>query len=180
MAINVINKICNWDFDNRYQGMTLLEIVIYLAVFSLVFLSMIGFLFSFEDGIHNAQSRFQATTSEQFLTDHLTNSIRKADSVNLTTTVFENNNGVLQLHFNDSAGDYETKYTLVNGTIYYTKVGGDPVAITPNSMNITKLFFIRINDENSKLVGTSIDIEYTYKGLNKLYSTQLNLLLGQK
>lgn len=171
----------NSSFSNKnYAAMTILEIVIYMAVFSLVFLSIIGFLFSFEDGIVDAQQRFQVTIYEQFLSDHITNSIRKSDSVNLAQSTLDNDTGVLQIVYDENPTDIEAKYELINGVVYYNEIGNDPVEITPASMDVSKLRFIRINDDEGNVIGVRVEGEYTYDNLEKDYAIELNLLLDQR
>lgn len=138
---------------NKYKlkGLTLMETVLYIGLFSIIMLVVINFMLSIQEANGRIQRRANIHQSSEFIEQHLNYSFAKTKSIDATKSIFDNNNGEIVLLLNDG----EHTYSLTNEKIIY-----DSTPITPVSIKIKKFFVEPIYNKKNLIVATRIAITY--------------------
>ena len=129
--------------DSRFhKGVTLIETVIYITLFTLVFSAATGFLINI---LHvaiavRADQALVANIALALKTMEL--EVRHADAVYASTSVFDNDGGQLSLRTPRSAPtDHEAAYVdfyLDNGVVYERRDdGSSPLALTSGDIDVS-------------------------------------------
>ncbi len=135
-------------------GMTLVESVTYIGIFGIVFLSIIQFVLAINTYNLSAAQKGELERSKIYLLEHLQDSFRKSTSVDTVNSTFANNAGKLRLL--PSSGYYE--YYL-NGTVLTFSQSGSTFPLTPSNVQVTKLYFEKVNTVSGTTIGTRITID---------------------
>lgn len=156
---------------NKYRGVTLLETLIYIGLFGVVFITLIQFMISIGDNNQDVAERTDAARYKLFLYEHIEESIDWTVSINEVNSIFDVPNGILYL---DNGADY-IEYELSNGQLIVERSGGIPIAITPANISVTSFTIDELYGIDSQLIGVEVEVVYTIKNsrlegsLNHLY-----------
>ena len=137
------------------KGLSLVEIVVYTAIFSLVIGGIATFmLFSVQS---RAKNQIVSEVEQQGMQvmNMITQTVRTGQGVNSPTPGSSSDS--LSIDMPDAGVD-PTVFDLSGGVIRISEAGGGAVDLTSNLINITSLLF-----ENNTIAGTNdtIKIEYT-------------------
>lgn len=140
------------------QGVTLIETVVYLALFGLIFLSTMNFVLTVSENNRKAESRMYTQRGILFVQEHMTETVRSAWIINEENSVFDSDNGVLALNTVDGV----TSYQIVSGRLHYN-CNGRSVPVTNVRVVVSRLYFERILDPSDNVVGVRVtmDVEST-------------------
>jgi len=139
----------------KNSGFTLLEFIIYIAVFAIVILGIVTFmLFTIQSRVKNqvvAEVEQQGAQVMQMVTQ----TIRNGEGINSPTIGTSANS--LSVDTIDIGVD-PSIFSLSGGVIQISEAGGGAIDLTSDQINITSLTF-----ENNAVTGThdTIKIEYT-------------------
>ena len=114
---------------NRLRGITLVESLVYIGLFTIVIIMILNFMLSTQEGTLRNIRKSTLHHSSTLIVQHFENSFDTVLSINEVNSVFDDNNGRLELFFEVGA----KQYTLVNSRIYF-----DSVPITPPSISVTR------------------------------------------
>lgn len=128
------------------KGMTLIELIIYLMIFSIVIISVAQFGISSVEW--NKKSVSRAVLEEEIvsinrsLSEAFTNALSVDEGVG--KTVYTNNDGKLVLNMNNATTPFTFTKTGTNITL--SRGAGTATNITGNKVNVTKFYLEKILD----------------------------------
>jgi hypothetical protein len=133
------------------KGTTLVEILMYFALLSVVMGAVMSFAFLIVDMSTKSQSLRETQANLEFITRNLVASVQTARDIDETNSVFGVDDGRLALVVND-AGRSPTQYYVENENLYVKYGSSDPVqlnsdAITCTSLNFTKISQLKMPDQ---------------------------------
>ncbi len=152
---------------NKLKGITLMETVLYIGLFSIVLFLILSFMLSTQEGNLRTQRRSTVHTSAQFLKQHFDYSFTKVIGINVATSVFNTDNSVLDLTFSSGT----RKYSLSNTRILFNEV-----PITPSSVVVLKFFAEPIYNKKGAIVAVKVSTDILSAADSKVKET-LNFLL---
>ena len=124
--------------------MTLIELVLYFTLLSLV----MGVIMSFAIQIINMSKKSdnlrEAQANLEFITRSIVNSVQTAKAVDDGNSIFDSNNGKLSLVVDD-AQRTPTQYYLQDNDVYVKYGASQPVKLNSDSMTCTFLKFEKIS-----------------------------------
>lgn len=140
--------------NRKYSGITMMESVIYLGMFALLFLTLMQFYFSIGNSNQRASATLKIQRSEIFLSQHIEDIIRKSDSYNSINSI----TGVdlSTIRFNYGAG-YKEYY--VDEGILYLDDGTNIYQISPSDLEIAKFRADVIQDSELSIYRIDLTIE---------------------
>ena len=138
------------------KGISLLETLVYLGLFLVIFVTIMQFLFIISENNLVARQRNELQKSVIFLTEHLDISVQNADSVDSLNSTFTSDDGALQLVTNGGV-EYQN-YSITGGRIQFDN-NGDLTFLTPPEYTVTKLFLEEVHDVNAVVIGVKTTIE---------------------
>jgi hypothetical protein len=154
------------------RGITLIETVLYVGLFMIILPGFVIFLLQLWQTHHllDERARMEQTASATFL--ELQNSLTESDAINVSTSTFSNDNGILK--FLDSAGqlitiDRPTVATVFSGTtqnvrrLRMQKGAGTAVYLTDPEIDVTQW---RIDPVRSGSTLTGLRISFDLAMLN--------------
>ncbi len=145
------------------KGLTLIEVVLYLALFGMFFLVMVQFFFFIGDSNQLSGESLKVDRAMIFLSQHFEDSFKNGVSVDEINSIFDNDTGKLSMSVkwpgNQTPEDFE--YTLTQGVLF---AGG--TAITRGDLQVTKFLLESIEDNADNLVGVKITIGLSSRGRN--------------
>lgn len=166
----------NRRLRRKVAAATLLEMIVYVALFGVIFISVVEFTLTMQEYDQNAVYYNDLERSAVFVNQHIRQTFRQGKLIKPATSVFDNDNGQLVL---TSTNNIDITYKLVNGELMINRSSVDN-PITPSSIRVTKLRFTKIVDSEGKEVGTEIEYRLELKQepqVNKIYKTNYVLPL---
>ena len=143
---------------NDGNGMTLIETVLYLALFALIFISVMQFSLAVAESNRAAVSRNKVEHTLIFVTEHLGLRFEEAQSINEGLTLLETNGGVLCLTSNGE----DVTYSVSNGILQFSESG--VVSALSNSSVVVESFYLEeVLDNVDQLVGIRLTLEIASK-----------------
>jgi len=132
-----INNMKKNIFSNIF-GFTLIEIIIYISIFSMIVFSISYFMNMLNNSrVHN-QNILEVEDQGESIIRNITYKIRNAKSINNPTA--GNSESSLNLEMADSSIN-PTIYSITNGVIYIKEGTGTNIALSNNKVNISGLTF---------------------------------------
>ena len=146
--------------QNKLKGLTLLETLVYVALFSIILFVIINFVLGTQESTRRNSQRSSVYQSAQFLKQHLDYSFQKVILVNEGGSVLNNDNGKLTLVFSDTS----KSYTILNNRIYF-----NDIAITPKNISATKLHFEPIYSKKGVIMAIKVSTKLVSKKDPKIF-----------
>ncbi|KXK27430.1 MAG: hypothetical protein TR69_WS6001000306 [candidate division WS6 bacterium OLB20] len=140
----------------RQRAITLIETLVYLAVFGVMFTVVIAFMLSVSESNRRSLVQNEVERSVLFLFNHMEDTFNRASAINAGTSVFDNNNGVLHL----TAGTDDYIYRLDSQRIEFSEEGVDNF-ISSGELRVTQLRFEPVELSDGSLVGIRVVATYT-------------------
>lgn len=143
------------ELKNKNTGFTLIETLVYVAIFSIFVGSLVYFLNLMTTSRINNQRTLEVNNQGNDAIRIITQSVRNADSIN-NPSVSSTSSSLELLTSNPTTSP--TIFSEIDGVLYITEGGGSPVALTNNKVAISNLVF-----SNLSLPGTpgSIQVRFT-------------------
>lgn len=152
---------------SKQSGFTLIETMTYFAIASLFLFAITMFSLQILNTSKLSENIHEIQSSSNFSVNKIAEKIRLASSVNTGSSVFDNDNGVLNLN-----GSPNTSFYLQNQNLYMTEGGGNPIKLNSDTVQITKLRFHRVTspkvpdqiiiDGEFRAVSTMNNLIHTY------------------
>lgn len=134
--------------------MTLIELVLYLALFAIFFVAMINFFFFISDSNQLSGETLKVDRTVIFVTQHLQDTITSSTGVAISpSSSFGVVNGSIYLE-----NENDTNYTLSAGRIQFDN-GPETLPITRSDLEVTKFLLEEILDNSDTVIGVQITIE---------------------
>lgn len=134
---------------NRLKGLTLIETMLYIGLFSIIILMVLNFMLSTQESTQKNNRRGRVYKSAEFIVQHINYSFNKALIVNEENSVFGTDIGILELQFADAS----KRYTVSNATLYF-----DDTPITPSNISVTQFSLTPMYNGVTTPIAVKIDI----------------------
>ena len=160
----------------RSSGFTFTEILVYIAVFSLLTISISSFvLWSVHSNARAKAMRIVTQDGRRIMTI-MEKEIREAESVYTPTTGPQQLSLVTNNYLPDGEDSTFIDFYLQDGRICLKKESQNPIAITSESVEIKNLSFTKVGSEDNPSVEISLLVDYKNPGSALEYNASLNLL----
>src|SRR6185369_17697825 len=134
------------------KGFTLVELIIVIAIFTLVIGATLKFFIATLSGRAKAPTHIEAQEQARLAEDHIIYEIRRANGI-AGTSVFGTNlassTGSLDLTMSVPARN-PTSFSLASGTIYIKQGANAKIALTSNDVTVTNLTFTNLSSSNGR------------------------------
>jgi len=147
------------ELKNKNTGFTLIETLVYVAIFSIFVGSLVYFLNLMTTSRINNQITLEVNNQGNDVIRIITQSVRNAD--NIDSPLISSTSSSLEL-LTSNPTTSPTIFSEIDGVLYITEGGGSPVALTNNKVAISNLVF-----SNLSLPGTpgSIQVRFTMSSI---------------
>ena len=151
---------------NRLKGVTLIETMLYIGLFSIIMVIILNFMLSTQEATNRNNEKTNLNRTSVFLSQHISDSFSKTISINQDTSVFDSDQGVLTLNFSSEG----KQYTFIDSRIYFNNI-----PITPTSLSITQFKLEPVFKDLTALIGVKITISAYSEKVPELSET-INIL----
>ncbi len=118
-------------------GFTLLEMLVYLAVITVVLTAAASLSFAFLSANARAMANVETGRNARFAVDRMATAVREAAGVNFSDSVFGLNPGRLSLATGDPATD-PTVFTVSGGRLFIQQGAGPVLPLTSPAVVVTE------------------------------------------
>lgn len=133
----------------KKQGITLLEIVIYVAIFGIIAVIISNFLIQVVRAYNIARAEREVISNGRLLLETVTKSIAEAQEIYSPTSVFANDTGQLALATKSGVEpEHQTTYVdfwIDNGRLWMKKEGSSAIPLSGVSVRVSKFRLDRIS-----------------------------------
>ncbi|MDX9739399.1 MAG: hypothetical protein RBT33_03535 [Candidatus Dojkabacteria bacterium] len=151
---------------NKLKGVTLLETVIYIGLFSLITIMILNFMLTAQESTTRTMRKSLIHQSKEFLLGHIDSTLNSSTYIDKDSSIFNDENGVLQINISGE----DKQYTISDSVIYY-----DSIAITPSSLSVDGFFLEPIYDGDGEAIGVLITTTLRSNGDSSI-SEDINFL----
>lgn len=143
----------------KRPGITLIELLIYLAITAIVLVVMIDLVTRIAQNRGASQGQTEVTQNARFLTDRLSFAISQASDISGSYPAND-----LNLTVNSSP----VSFMLENGQIFYKEGGGAPLALTDPTVEVAPVGFENIFNQviNGQAKSFQIKFKITFRETN--------------
>lgn len=159
----------------KQKGFTLIEMLTYFAITSIFLLAITLFSIQIMSTFRWSENMHEIQTSGNFITDKFVEKIHSADSINTSTSVFDDDDGVLALN-----GTTSSRFYLNNGNLYLLEDSGSPAQLNSNDVKFNFLRFKRIvagKTPDQIVIDAEIESISEVTSYNRVYPYHLSLSL---
>lgn len=128
---------------NKHSGTTLLEILIYFSILTLVLFVAMTFAIQILNANRLSGNYYELQTNLSFITERLTKTIYEAESVDSNLSIFDVDNSTLSLVLEDAAKN-PTLFYLENENVYIKEGIDAPIKLNSDLIKIDILRFHRV------------------------------------
>lgn len=145
---------------SRRQGFSLLEILIYIAILSLMLVVIMNIIVSMVSSGRVLKALKNVENSASISLERIIRETRQADSVNIASSVLNIDPGRLVLEGTDALGNPRVvEFYLSSGMLILSENGVELGALTQAEARVSSLVFRRFSGVNSDGIRTEISIE---------------------
>ena len=155
----------------KLHALSIVEVLVYFALFGIIFLAIINFMISVLNNNEIAEQRVDLQKNSIFVMNHLNSNFDLTNSIDETNSIFDNNNGKIVLNL--ASG--QVQYYLVNGVMHYIQGGNDNV-LTDIDFTVTKFNITKVLNSKNELVGTRFDITFKSGKSSDSFNLQTSML----
>mgnify|MGYP001612189515 CR=1 FL=1 len=146
----------------KNRGVSLLEILIYVAILASILVVVINTLISLNGSFVGIRLSKEVNTSAVTAFDRITNEVRKAKSIDQSASVFGVNPSVLMLSTTDDGGNPTTViFSINNGQLHIARGGLDIGALTADNVTVTDFTVNFIDAGRSGVVTATLGLTGT-------------------
>ena len=138
----------------RIKGISLVETVLYVALFGVIFSAIIGFSLTIGESNRNANLRNSIERDAVFLDEHITESFLISDNIDKAVTIFNQNAGRIKIY---SATNSFT-YSLSNGRLIINRNGVQNY-LTGTDVNVSEFLIEEVLSPTGTTTGVRISFE---------------------
>lgn len=145
-------------------GGTLVEVLVYLGLFALVFVVFIRLFWYVTENNQRANYRIELTRSAVFVHEHLETAVASPNKIDKDSSVFDSDEGKLVL----TDGLNTLEYILANGVLY-VQSGGTAIAITSSRHTVEKFYLECIADNVGGCEGVRVETRFSPIKMPNMY-----------
>gem|GEM_PF-1382618 len=139
--------------NKRKDGATLVEVLVYLALFAMIFVTFIRLFWYVSENNQRATYRGELDRSSMFVFEHLNTVVDNASSINDELSSFATEEGVLSMQVNGA----EVSYSLANGVLFYQS-GGVATPITSEKYGVERFYLEQVLNSSDELIGVRVTL----------------------
>ena len=144
-------------------GITLVETIIYAVILFAVLLVIVSTIISITGSHQRALVNRLVESSASSAMEKMVREIKLAKSIDTGNSLIGTDPGKLALiGLNNDGTAYSLVFDVVDGVLRVTKDGGLPGNLTPSSVSVTSLIFIRVMGSNSEGVRIIFEVTGSY------------------
>jgi type II secretory pathway pseudopilin PulG len=162
----------------KTNGYSLVEIVIYISILTLIFVFAINTLLSYSQSYRILSALRVAEHSGVDAMERITRDIRSATSVDSANSTFTTSPGVLTLIETTSGVSTTTKFYIQNGVLKVDVNGSYFGPLTLSTASTTNLVFTLLNNGVSTAVKTDITVRASVGGVTKSKTYHSTIIVG--
>jgi len=140
-----------------HAGFTLIEMLVYIAILTIVSGGALTLLFSLTDQINAGRAQRLVSSSAQTALERMLTEVRSADAVDAVNSTLEVSSGVLALDREAST----TALTLSAGTVMLSSDGVIQGPLTSENVSVDELRFYHYDNTNTELVRVVLTLSAT-------------------
>ncbi len=164
----MIFLIIDRNFKNQ-EGISLVEVIIYIFILSLVLGIMVQSFISLNSVYRNIKLERELQSSGFNIVENINREIKLATSVNFEQSLFATTAGKIVLLGKEvDESDYEIIFDLNMGNIRYNKNSEEYLSLNSNKTIIESLVFYYLVNSNSKAIKTELVIRATDRNVVKI------------
>ncbi len=150
------------------QGFTIVEMLIYVGIFSVVAGALIAFIQITSQSRINNQVVLDVNDQSVFILKIITQDLRNASAINLPATSTSSN--LLSIN-TAQASTSPTIFSISSGIVYRTQGNGQPIALNNNKIQISNLEFLNLSKSGTP---GSVKVSFTAQDNFNTNSSQYN------
>lgn len=139
----------------------MIEVVIYVAILSVVYFLIVSTLLSFNSSYRNIVALRKVDNSGINAMERMTRDIRWATNVDTGNSTFNNNSGVLTMVATANGISTTTKFYLDSGVVKVDINGSYYGPLTLSSANVSKLSFSKLDSGISSAIKIDMTVSAT-------------------
>lgn len=153
------------------KGFTLIEMIIYTAILSLIFVFVINTLLIISRSYRTIKLINDINNSASLSFERLVREIRLAESVNVPQSTLETSPGILVLNTTDKLGEpIVLKFYIDQNALKLDEGGILSGALTRDNIVVSNLIFDHIISSTSEAVKIWMELSSDNEGVNKVES----------
>lgn len=161
--------------DKRKRGITLVETIIYVFIFTLLLIVVVNSLVSMTRSYRHIQANKDIETSAIVFLERVTREIRFAKSVDIGQSSFDTSNGSLYLNTLDESGALGSiRFYLLNSRVHVNENSYYLGPLTLGKVSVSDLMFSRIATPKAEAIKIVVTLQSGEGGAlrtKKFYST---------
>lgn len=147
--------------ENRYKGITLIELVIYLSLFTLVVMVIVQFFAMVVDKNVHAERMLEQSRNELYISQTINQLSEKLNSINFNNSIAGNDNGKIVFQ---SGGD-NVEIFLQNNVLYLRESNVDYRLSVPQVI-VEKFLLETLRNQANEIIGYNITLNLRHNLLN--------------
>lgn len=165
------------SFIKRKLGFSLIEMIVYITVLSIISLVVMNTIVSFTKSYKILGALRAVEHSAIDSMERMTRDIRSASSIDITNSTFGSNPGVLTIISTSGSFSTTTKFYLQNNVLKMDVNGVYYGPLTLSNATITNLIFTNLNSGISKAVKIDMTIDGSVGGVTKTGTYHSTIIL---
>jgi hypothetical protein len=141
------------------------ESVVYLGLFAIIFLVVMQYFFSISAQNEYAESSIETEKSVIFLSDHISNTFGEIHSIDASSSQFNLDDGLLVL-FTDDTLTTTVSYEIESDRIRFTDEASQQSYISDRNNEVTQFLIEQILNSEDELVGVRVTTVFDSKNIN--------------
>lgn len=148
------------------KAFTLIETLLYLALFSIIFFSVVTFTISITESNSRAEYKNAVEKNAIYVSEHLAESFALYSTIDSATTIFDSDNSILRL---GTGADYK-QYSVSSGMFRVTQPTTS-YDLLDSMVQVTQFRVVEVLDSRSVRVGARITMTFVSKKYPTIYKT---------
>jgi Tfp pilus assembly protein PilW len=163
------------QLEKNQTGVTLLELLIYVALVSILAVVFVNFTLDIVGTSQKARVKQEAQQNARIALERISRTIREANGLNVGSSTFGSHPGVLSLSM-DNAAVNPTVFDISGGVLRITEGVGAPQALTSDDFNVTNLVFTnRSISGRTTNIKTEITVTHPNPQNSEIFDAEVSL-----
>ena len=157
----------------KLKGITIAETLIYLALFGIIFISIVEFFITMRDNNRITLEKINLEKTTIYLTNHISDGFKNSLGIDEGNSIFSVDAGKIRIL---KTGKY-VEYSLQNNSLIYSDNGTNLIILDPD-YKVTRFFLEKILDDKNVLQGIRLEMTIvSIKNANDSKSIQTSYIL---
>lgn len=155
------------DLGQKARGTTLVELIVYIAILSIVSMALVGAVNSILGSLAQLKGREEIAQTSIVTLERITREVRKAYAVDMAGSTLGSHPGTLVLNTTDLSGNPTTVTIDISGGKIMLQEGSSiPSPLSRENVTIDNLVFTRILGTNTEGVLVELTASKNVRGIN--------------